>query len=419
MRLLNVEQKLAKIMLDTRKIRPFYYAIYSVMKRVKTASIQTMRVNLDEILYNEKFIEGLDHESLLFINLHIIGHVALMHVVRAKEREPNLWNIACDLYVNKLLCQEFNCKPGDTRIINNIRVKVPSSMIYCDELDIDMDYTEKIYDELAKQADENGYSRSDQLEDNKRYEFSFKDTKFSISNKESGDLMQSDKGSCRGERIDTARRILSSAIVKNKMAGNMNSLLERLTEKLTDNSVKWETLLKRYLIDYTNKEYLFSRPDKRMYYQSAIYPGISDGDPDCIKGLKVCIDTSASISNELLAKMIGQVRKLAQTYKVEAELIYWNTEIVGKSLLTDIASIDRVACKGGGGTAPVALFEYFESSKCVVKPFLVVIITDGYILEFPHNYTNKYRKKTIWLIEGDNREFSTPFGVVKPVESYA
>jgi predicted metal-dependent peptidase len=41
--------------------------------------------------------------ELLFILIHEIAHVALKHICRGENREPILWNIACDLYVNKII----------------------------------------------------------------------------------------------------------------------------------------------------------------------------------------------------------------------------------------------------------------------------------------------------------------------------
>ena len=126
-------------------LRPFYSAIYESMYRVESESVQTMGVSCKQMVYNKKFVEGLEFEELMFVDLHEICHVALMHVSRRKNRDPELWNIACDIYVNRLLAEEFNILPGETA--DNGLVKFLPDALYCGTVDLDNDYAERIYED--------------------------------------------------------------------------------------------------------------------------------------------------------------------------------------------------------------------------------------------------------------------------------
>ena len=78
---LDIESKFAKAFHNLSNLRPFYSAIYESMYRVESESVQTMGVSCKQMVYNKKFVEGLEFEELMFVDLHEICHVALMHVI--------------------------------------------------------------------------------------------------------------------------------------------------------------------------------------------------------------------------------------------------------------------------------------------------------------------------------------------------
>ena len=58
-----------------------------------------------------------------------------------------------------------------------------------------------------------------------------------------------------------------------------------------------------------------------------IVPGPKPLEPDKLKGVKVCIDTSGSISDKELGIALTQIMQLLKTYKAEAQALYWDTDI--------------------------------------------------------------------------------------------
>ena len=151
---LTVEQKFARAMLQLRTLRPFYSAVYEVMEKRKSDIVSTMGVTTNELLYNEGFVDELSFEQFLFVVLHEIGHIALKHCVRLGERDPQIWNLACDLYVNKVLSEEFNIEPSKSMTSGSIKVEMPEGLCFCSSVDTRLDYTEKIYDSMMDQLEE-------------------------------------------------------------------------------------------------------------------------------------------------------------------------------------------------------------------------------------------------------------------------
>ena len=443
---LTYDQKMAKVMLKLRQLRPFYSAIYESLEKVESSDVETIGVTTNKLIYNPEFIKKISTPEFLFICLHEIGHVALMHVARRENRDPNLWNIACDLYVNQSLVEEFDLKIGTlTERSNNTMIMPPSDGMYCSSIDIDKDYVEAIYEDFVKQGKQNGYFSSlsygnggntsdssdsentpgfDQVytfkykghkipqgvrrEKNEEY----KEFKVEVTPDFTKDLI--DTGEDGQVKDQQSRKILSDAVVRSEMRGSMAgdtpSNIERQVKELLKSRVDWKKLFKRYLTEIVSTDSSFSIPDKRMYWQKAIYPGQASEESNFIEGIKICIDTSGSISSEDLSGFWYQVQSILKQYKVDAELIYWDAIIQSVGSFQSIKEFERVDCSGGGGTMPEVVFNYLSKAK--VKPKVILMFTDGYFSSDWESGINKKKfKDTIWVLTKDcNREFDPSFG---------
>ena len=200
-------------------------------------------------------------------------------------------------------------------------------------------------------------------------------------------------------------------------AGNEAGKLKFKVDNILSSKIDWRKWLKKYCIQAKASDSTFSNPDKRMFYQSAIYPGQALDELNSIKGIKVCIDTSGSISDEDLQYIFGQIYKLTKQFKIEAEVIAWDTGMKSCGPLTNNTDIRNVELEGRGGTDPTCLFEYFDSKKCKVKPIVTLVFTDGYwgMQENP-KWPKKY-KDTLWIMTKDaDKGFTPPFGMKTKVK---
>lgn len=433
---MNYEQKLARSMIKLRMLRPFYSSLYESMDKKCVSSISTMGVTTNTLYYNKDFIERTPFEELMFINLHEIGHVALMHVYRRENRDPELWNVACDLYVNQSLVKEFGLEIGkDTYVSDSIIIKAPESGCYCNSINLDKDYVERIYDELFNQGKANGYfsNNSGEFEfkftgsnytgnsintgywkkdPNRNYDtFSIKIKRDNNGSNYSKDLIDNEDDQASKEQ--QSRKILSDAVVRSEMLGKMvgdgSGNIERIVKNLLKSHLNWKKLFKKYLIQITSTDSSFLKPDKRMYYQDAIYPGQAAEESNEIS-IKICIDTSGSISSDDMSRFYYQVYDILKKFKVDAELVYWDSEVKSIGSIKTFGEFERVDCYGGGGTNPRVVFDYFSSKK--EKPKVILMFTDGY---FYDNWSEDLRfrnyKDTIWIMTKDyNKDFKPPFG---------
>lgn len=157
--LLSIEQKFTRAIVDLRKIRPFYASIFECMnKEVRNNQIDTMAVTVDSLIYNSVFVEKLKYDEFLFIILHELAHVGLKHVVRGIGKEPMLWNIAADYYVNKLIAEEFNFNtsyfPSTVNTTAGVKITLPDYLLFLSSVDLDVDSVETLYEKLLEQKEE-------------------------------------------------------------------------------------------------------------------------------------------------------------------------------------------------------------------------------------------------------------------------
>ena len=93
----------------------FYAHVLQGLPRIVSDSTPTAAVRLAagrvELIVNPSFFLGLKADERVALLKHEVLHVVLKHLVRSRDRDPLLWNIACDIVVNELI-PPFPLPPG-------------------------------------------------------------------------------------------------------------------------------------------------------------------------------------------------------------------------------------------------------------------------------------------------------------------
>ena len=77
----------------------FYGLLLMHMKFGLDETVSTACTDGEYILFNPDFMESLLDRELDFVLMHEVLHVALQHCFRAGDRDPERFNIACDIVV--------------------------------------------------------------------------------------------------------------------------------------------------------------------------------------------------------------------------------------------------------------------------------------------------------------------------------
>ena len=215
------------------------------------------------------------------------------------------------------------------------------------------------------------------------------------------------------------RRAVTIHKQTNSFGGHNADFLERLVEDALAPKIDWRSILKQYLISASQKINTFAAPDRRFRSRGMILPGPKALENDSLKNIKICVDTSGSISPKDLGIVLNQIGQLLKVYKAEAELLYWDTDVRAVYPFKKIDDLLNKKPMGGGGTDANCVFEYFETEKDYKtgrkqKPSLIIVFTDGYIPEV-HKEHSKYRD-VLWVVQG-SKSFKAPFGKVVPFKN--
>lgn len=133
---------------------------------------------------------------------------------------------------------------------------------------------------------------------------------------------------------------------------------------------------------------------------------------DKVVRVVICIDTSGSMSDDILAYCLNEVYGMAKSYKTEYTIIECDAQVGRVYTITDPRQI-KCELTGRGGTSYTPAIEYINEHK--FKDAVMVYFTDGYgDYEIPRPKT--YRN--LWVItqgEASCLSLREPYGEVKSI----
>ena len=167
----NASELLMRAMNNIKLLSPYYYVLLSTVTKQPCTDefCKTMCVSESKMYYNVGFVASLTLGELTFVLMHEVLHIAMMHVARCNKRDPRLWNVATDLYINELLLHDFDLEPGVEKEIsvrnpnggtNKIALCMISTGLYFgligEVCNLSRDLPEAIYKRLSKDAPTSG-----------------------------------------------------------------------------------------------------------------------------------------------------------------------------------------------------------------------------------------------------------------------
>ena len=481
-----------------RVLDPYYSILVASFKKkylVDDYTVPIMGVSSDTIYINAARVDLLTPAEFNFVLLHEIGHISGLHPCRRGRRDANLWNQACDYYINKrivdiyssnstegmLLGDGVKVHSGTSSIVVNLRMPYYSENelrinpllitgLFDSNIDTNVDTPESIYQKLNQSKSNQskssqGQSGQGQSNQSKSSQGQSGQGQFSQGNSSQGQsgqgqFSQGNSGRGGSQRKTTQRGAMSDVskelgkdLINSKNSkseelesAKMSSLVQRAFVKATieagngvSNSLRdiaisatrpkfnLRSVLREYLRPLKSLNLSYATPNKKLLYRNMVIPSTGGVKNIYLPGVKICIDTSGSISDKDLEDFFNLIRGVMLEYKVSGEIICWDTEAVSLGVFNfkdKNNSISEVNKKiktigrqiyGGGGTSPVCIFDYFESSNCKVKPYTVIVLTDGYICnEGLGKYGKKYRN-TLWIVKNNDNYIPKDFKFGKAV----
>lgn len=338
--------------------------------------------------YNSAFVNSLPLKQNEFLFGHETLHAVYDHSGRRGNRDPKIWNFACDFAVNAdLLDQRIGDKITVVQILHNTKYKGMSA--------------EEIYDDLMKNASKQDLeSYAKQLLDEH------------LDGDGSGEGEGDEKGKGRPVLSDAERREIRDELQEAMInaaeaagAGNVPLGVKRLLKDLTAPVIGWRELLEQQIQSTVKSDFSFAKPSRRGWHMDAILPGTLPGTQI---ELDIALDQSGSISAEDSRAFLSEIKGIMESYD-EYKIRVWcfDTDIYNPQVFTsdNMEDIMEYEPMGGGGTSFEVNWEYMREND--IQPSKFIMFTDGY----PNgSWGDAEYCDTVWVIKG-NTECEPPFGV--------
>lgn len=363
-------------------------ARFPVINSTRSGWCDTMATDGYNIHVNAGFCEKLSTEETMFVFAHEVMHCLLGHLDRRGKRDPKRWNIAIDFATN-LMLEQFGMQMPKEGLLDQGFLGMTS---------------EQIYEALLEGE---GAPDGDGERGSVQEAGSFGDGCFDL-HLDPDDIRGM---SARSEVFPTEeeRRRLRSALsgeMRANLPGNLAGFFRSEVERSGKPSVSWKSLLARFFQGIRQDDYRLFPANKKHIWRGLYLPAMGAPGPDHII---VAIDTSSSMSNEVLAQVLTELDRLRSMTSCRLTIIQCDVCIqeIREVEAYEWIDFDRCEMHGRGGTSLVPPFEWTlrEMRSRGFRPDALIYLTDGYGTEpeeappFP----------VVWIVPKGCRE-SFPFG---------
>lgn len=343
-----------------------------------------------KITLGTRFAAALTVQQLVFVLAHEAMHYILLHPLRRGWREPNPWNYAADAVINDVLKE----------------AKVGEFVPGCVDMPGSKDKTtEKVYDELPRQAGGKGKGKPGGKDVGEPGGTGSDLQEAEDGEGGSGKLLDESE---RREIEQQAAQELAKAAQVAKEQGKLPAGMERLIDEIVNPKTPWHQLLERFMTNFVASDLSWRRPQRR-FVAHRIYMPAADKVPQ-MGVVVVVIDTSGSIGPKELSHFLGHVNSILERCRPEKVIVipcdaqaYEPTELTIDDLPITEAMAKRMG-KGGGGTSFKPPFKMVEKNGW--EPEVLIYLTDMYG-DFPDKAP---AYSTIWLSTSEIAK--APFGDV-------
>lgn len=347
------------------------------------------------LYYNREFIKGLTPAELLFLIGHEVLHCVYDHLGRRGSRDPKIWNMANDYIVNYTLTKE-NCG------------KMPNGGLY-DEKYTDMMVSEEVYEQLMKNSTVVKMTLDEHLDpasggkdgDDESEGGGGKEVEVRVMGKDGPPKLSE-------EEMNKIRNEIRAATIQAAQtvgAGKVPAGVARLIDAMTQPKMDWRSLLETHIKSSLKDDYTFQKLNRRSHSLGVVLPGMNFMDT---VDIAISIDTSGSMTDEMLRDFLGEVKGIMETFK-DFKLTLWtfDTQVYNPKVFTMENMDDILTYKpeGGGGTLFEANWEFMKSEG--IEPQRFIMFTDGYP---GGGWGDENYCDTLFVIHG-SKTIEAPFGL--------
>ncbi len=316
----------------------------------------TASTDSQNIFVNPDFYLSLSPPERCFLLAHEVWHTVFLHFQRRNGRDVQLFNIAADMEVNRMLKDE-GFKVPDGALLPRAEWRALNA--------------EEIYGKLLRRPETKKKPMDVHLEPGKDPRASSVPEDAPSSEIVVDPDYQVDFGSHPEEKV--REKVVESAVQCEKR-GNLPSHVTRIVEQFRSGKLNWKELLAQFVTGCFGGSRRWLPPNRR-YISSGLY---LQSRRDSRLQAVLAIDTSGSTSGDL-PRFADELVNLLNTFgQYELKVICCDAKVQSVETYTPEDPFDgrKVEFKGGGGTSFIPVFEYMKKNPCEAP--ILIYFTDGF-----------------------------------------
>ena len=367
---------------------PFFGSIALGLKWIAAPSVGTMATDGRAVWFNPGWCEVQGAEKTMGVIAHEVVHVVNKHHLRRRDRDPRRWNIACDLFVNRVLLADHFALP-DSLIFDsgNRFAGLPVEVIY---------ERYPVSGEAPPSAGGPAGAGSPGTIAPADHWGEVRD----LTDAHGAPLTDAAR---RQAEDDLDVRIRQAAAAATR-AGRFSAGLTEMVEAALDRA-DWRDRFRTLFDGALRSEASWARPNRRLLPHGLYLPGWRRAGAVRIAFV---LDTSGSISARELAIYLGNLLGLIEeTGPGQVAVIQCDSEVRRVEYLGPGETVDCLEVAGRGGTRFQPAFDWIADSG--FQPQVIVYATDLVSSDQPADPAIP----VIWLTPTQGR--AVPFGDVVEV----
>ena len=364
----------------------FYGVLLMHMKFALNEHISTAGTDGVTTYFSPAFLDTLSDKELDFVLMHEVLHVVLQHCSRYGDRNRLLFNVACDIVVNSHILYSngmdlTSISLGEDGALMHLAPDGKEGYLYT---------AEEVYVMLIKDPDWESYANAWDVHE-------FWGT-FPRDSVEVEAWKQSFKDACQSMGMRGGQ--------------GMPLFAERMLKEMQKPQIDWRTLINDF-VQQDVCDYSFTPPDKRFFETDFLLPDYNDFD-ESVKNILFMIDTSASMSDKMVASAYYEVKGAIDQYggKLQGWLGFFDWQVKTPRPFCGTDELLKIRPIGGGGTNFKNVFAYIRDKMQDNPPTAIILLTDGYA-DFPDE-SMANGVPVLWVI--NNEEVTPPWGKVARIQ---
>jgi predicted metal-dependent peptidase len=343
--------------------QPFFGTLAVRLKPVADDSIKTAATDGQRLIYSPKYIEKLSPHQLKGLIAHEVMHCVFNHMTRRQDRDPEIWNSACDYAINSHLLDCGFILP-DGGLVDPGLSGLTAEEIY-----------NRISNEPPKPC---AWGK-------------VLDAGVGAVNGKSNAALESDWQVATTEAAEVAKQ-------RGKLPGKLASFISEIINPKVD----WRTVLWPFFTNLINDDYSWRKPNRAYISEDEYLPSMhSEG----CGPVAVVIDSSGSTAQyyQQFASELDAV--LGDVNPESVQVVVGDTQVTDSFTLDQGSRLTELEIKGGGGTVLAPLFQHIDDPNNAA----VICLTDLEMHDCDWEDIAKLDlPPTLWV--STNRSLEAPIG---------